>query len=72
MVEERRQNRVPAKNTKNGHRVAASSGGDMSISSGDSCFKSMSFGVSIIELFEGLEPGFNGKDHVNILRKSET
>ena len=46
MVLERRQNIDPAKNTKNGHRVAAISGGDMSTSSGDSWWKSMSFGVS--------------------------
>lgn len=72
MVLERRQNIDPAKNTKNGHRVAAISGGAMSISSGDPCCKSMSFGVSIIELFEAFAPGFNGKDHDNILRKSET
>lgn len=73
MLLDKRQNIEPPKNTKNGHRVAAIiSGGPISMSSGDSCFKSMSFGVSITELCEAFPPGLNGKDQVNKLRKSET
>lgn len=43
---ERRQNIEPARNTKNGHRVAMSSGCVISIPKDDECFKSMSFVVS--------------------------
>lgn len=41
MLLERRQNMEPPRNTKNGHRVASSCVGVISIPNDDECFKSI-------------------------------